>query len=71
MSKYNSIFFFTLMISVFFFFLFSYLFDGGDHIETAVYTFGTIIVILLSFLVSLMYYVIDLLKKQKFIKHTK
>lgn len=71
MSKYISVFFLTLMISVIFLWLFAYLFDGGDYVEAAVYTFGTIIVMLLSFLISLMYYLINLLKKQGFIKHTK
>ena len=74
MSKYISIFFLTLMISIIFSFLFASLFDSGDsgdYVETAVYTFGTIIIILLSFLISLMYYLISLLKKQRFIKHTK
>ena len=68
MSKYISIFFLTLMVSVIFFFLFSNVFDGGDYSETAIYTFGTIIVILLSFLISLMYYLINILNllKRKF-----
>lgn len=64
MSKYISIFFLTLTISLIFFFLFTSLFDGGNPTETAVYTFGTIIVILLSFLISLMYYLINLLKRK-------
>lgn len=71
MSKYISIFFLTLMISIIFFFLFANLFDGDDYAETAVYTFGTVIVILLSFLISLMYYLINLLKRQGFIRYTK
>ena len=64
MSKYISIFFLTLMASVILFFLFAGVFDGGDNTEAAVYTFGTIIVILLSFLISLMYYLINLLKRK-------
>ena len=63
MSKYISIFFSTLTISIFLFFLLTLLFDGGDYIETAIYTFGTIIIILLSFLISLVYYLIHLLKR--------
>lgn len=64
MSKYISIFFLTLMASVILFFLFAGVFDGGDYAESAVYTFGTIIIILLSFLISLMYYLINLLNRK-------
>jgi len=64
MSKYISIFLLTLMASVILFFLFAGVFDGGDYAETAVYTFGTIIIILLSFLISLIYYLINLLKRK-------
>lgn len=65
MSKYISIFFLTLMVSVIFFFLLGNVFDGGDATETAIYIFGTIIVILLSFMISLMYYLINLLNLLK------
>ena len=64
MVKFISIFFLSLFISVILFFIFSNLFEGGDYTETAVYTFGTINVMLLSFLISLMYYLIDLMKKK-------
>lgn len=64
MSKYISIFSLTLMISVIFYFIFLGVFNGSDYAETAIYTFGTIIVILLSFLISLMYYIINLLKRK-------
>lgn len=64
MSKYISIFFLTIVVSIIFFFLFVSVFDGGDYVETAIYTFGTIIVILLSFLISLMYYLINLLNNK-------
>ena len=64
MSKYISIFFLTLMASVILFILFVNVFDGGDYAETAIYTFGTIIIILLLFLISLMYYLINLLKRK-------
>ena len=64
MSKYISIFCLTLVASVILFFLFVGVFDGGDYAETAIYTIGTLIIILLSFLISLMYYIISLLKKQ-------
>ncbi|MGE8081416.1 hypothetical protein [Peribacillus loiseleuriae] len=64
MAKYISVFFLSLMVSVMFFFLFASVFDGGDYAETVIYIFGTIIVILLSFLISLMYYLIDLIKRK-------
>lgn len=64
MSKYVSVFFLTLIASAVLYFVFGNLFDGGDYAETASYTFGTIIVILLSFLISLMYYAINLLKRK-------
>jgi low affinity Fe/Cu permease len=64
MSKYISVFFLTLIAGVVLYFVFGNLFDGGDYAETAIYTFGTIIVILLSFLISLMYYAINLLKRK-------
>ena len=63
MSKYITIFFSTLTVSLFLYFLLTLLFDGGDYLETAIYTFGTIIIILLSFLISLVYYLIHLLKR--------
>lgn len=61
MSKYISIFFLTVMISGFLYFLLGNVFDGGDYAETAIYTFGTIIAILLSFLIALVYYLINLM----------
>ena len=64
MSKYISIFFLILMASIILFYLFAGVFDGGHYAETAVYTIGTIIIILLSFLISLMYYLINLLKRK-------
>ena len=63
MSKY-SVFFLTLIASLVLYFVFIGFFDGGDYAETAIYTFGTIIVILLSFLISLVYYAINLLKRK-------
>lgn len=64
MSKYISIFFLTIIVSIILFFLFVGVFDGGDYPETAIYTFGTIIILLLSFLISLMYYLINLLNNK-------
>lgn len=64
MSKYISIFFSTLMVSLFLYFLLTLLFDGRDYLETAIYTFGTIIIILLSFLISLVYYLIHLVNRR-------
>ncbi|MGN7177180.1 hypothetical protein BK139_14405 [Paenibacillus sp. FSL R5-0490] len=66
MSKYISIFFLGALVSVVFFFIFGSVYmDGGDPAEEAVYTFGTIIVLFLSFVISQIYYLIDLLKKDQ------
>ena len=62
MSKFISMFILLAMCSSIIFFLLLHLFDGGDYVETAIYTFGTIIVILLTLLISLIYYLIDLIK---------
>ncbi len=64
MSKFISMFILIAMCSSFLFFLFLNLFDGGDYVETAIYTFGTIIVILLTLLISLIYYLIDVIKRK-------
>ncbi|USK32579.1 hypothetical protein LIT25_18535 [Bacillus sp. F19] len=66
MGKYIRIFFLTIIVSVVFFFIFSSAYVGNrSPEEIAVYTFGTIIVILLSFLISQIYYLIDLVAKKK------
>lgn len=66
MSKYTSIFFLTLMVCVILFFILGSVFSGGgDPAEEAVYIFGTIISVLLSFLISQMYYLINKLKKRR------
>ena len=65
MAKYIRIFFLTVVVSVILFFIFGSVFiGGGDPAEDAVYTFGTIIVILLSFLISQMYYLINFIKNK-------
>ncbi|WP_175640655.1 hypothetical protein [Metabacillus schmidteae] len=65
MGRYISIFFLTVMVSVVLFFIFgSVFFGGGDPAEDAVYTFGTIIVILLSFVITQIYCFINLIKKK-------
>lgn len=68
MSKYLSIFFLTFFASAILCVMFFNVFDGGNYIETAIYAFGTVMLILLSFLISLMYYLINLvnLKQRKF-----
>ena len=60
MAKYISIFFLCLFVS--FFFIFGNGLGGGDPAETAIYKFEIVTVILISFLISLMYYLIDLIK---------
>ncbi|WP_010676632.1 hypothetical protein [Bacillus timonensis] len=64
MSKFVSIFFLTLLICIVFFYALLNVFDGGDHVESAVYTFGTIILILQAFVIALLYYLIDSVKKK-------
>jgi hypothetical protein len=65
MGKYIRIFFLTIIVSVVFFFIFSSAYVGNrSPEEISVYTFGTIIVILLSFLISQIYYLIDLINKK-------
>ncbi|MCS0788450.1 hypothetical protein NX021_09825 [Cytobacillus firmus] len=66
MSKYISIFFLFAIVSVLLFFIFGSIFmGGGNPAEEAVYIFGTIIVLLLSFIISQLYYLIDLLRKNR------
>ena len=60
MKKYVSIFFLTIMTSVIFFIIFGSVFPAED----AVFTIGIIIVILISFLISQVYYLIDLIEKK-------
>lgn len=65
MSKYISKFFLTLLASVILLFVFSVVYDGGEgYTETWILTFGTIIIVLLSFVIALMYYLIDLIKRK-------
>ena len=66
MNKYIGIFLITTFICVALYGVFGLLFgNGGDIAEDAIKTFGLIIVVLLSFLIAQMFYVIDLLKKRK------
>jgi hypothetical protein len=59
MKKNISTFFLTILANVVLFFILSSMFKGeGDPTEDAVYTFGTIIVILLSLIVSQLYLLI-------------
>ncbi|MEK3856261.1 hypothetical protein [Cytobacillus sp. FSL H8-0458] len=66
MPKYISIFFLFAMVSVLLFFIFGSVFMGGrSPAEEAVYTFGTIIVLLLSLVISQICYLIDLINKKR------
>lgn len=64
MTKYISVFFLTIMVSVILFFMFLVLFGGGVAFEIGVQAWGFVFVVLLSFLISQLYYVIDLIKKK-------
>ena len=63
MSKYISIFFLTIFVSVLLFNLLMSLF-GGDFIETSIIAFGTIVIVLQSFIIAVLYYMLDRLKKK-------
>lgn len=66
MSKYFSIFFLILMVNLIFFNILGSLFmGGGDPTEDLVLTIGTIIIILLSILISQIWYLIDFLKENR------
>ncbi|URT71514.1 hypothetical protein [Cytobacillus firmus] len=66
MSKYIRIFFLGVLVSVLLFFIFGSVFmDGGNPAEEAVYTFGTIIVLFMLFIISQMCYLIDLINKKR------
>ncbi|AGX04671.1 MULTISPECIES: hypothetical protein [Bacillus] len=65
MAKYISIFFLGIGSSIILFFIFASIFDDSSPGEFAAVTFGCIIIILVSFLIALLYYVIDLVKKLK------
>lgn len=65
MKKYISIFFLTIMASSLLFYAFAFIFmGGGDPAEEVIYTFGALIVILLSLLISQMFYLINLVKRK-------
>ncbi|WP_370224187.1 hypothetical protein [Cytobacillus sp.] len=65
MSKYISIFFLFAIVSVLLFFIFGSVFmGGGNPAVEAVYIFGTIVVLLLSFITSQLFYLIDLFKNR-------
>ncbi|NMH68501.1 hypothetical protein HF072_06865 [Bacillus sp. RO3] len=65
MSRYISIFFLCLFVSgILFFIVGSFFMDGGDPAEGVMFLFGVIIVILLSFIISQMYYLIHLVRKK-------
>ncbi|SIE21551.1 Uncharacterised protein [Mycobacteroides abscessus subsp. abscessus] len=65
MAKYISIFFLGIGSSIILFFIFASILDDSSPGEFAAVTFGCIIIILVSFLIALLYYVIDLVKKLK------
>lgn len=65
MSKYISIFFLTIMISMILFLILGAVYMGeGDSAEGVVYIFGTIVVFLLAFIIAQVFYLIDIFKKK-------
>ncbi|WP_335872789.1 hypothetical protein [Bacillus sp. 2205SS5-2] len=66
MARYLSIFFLSVLASIVFFFIIGTLFSGeGSPAEDVVFIFGALIVILLSFLITQMFYIMDLVKTRK------
>jgi hypothetical protein len=65
MSKYISIFFLAIVVSIFLFFPLSALFIGGEGEEGILFMIGIIIILLLSYLIAQMHFLIDILKKRK------
>ncbi|ANB57311.1 putative membrane protein [Anoxybacillus sp. B7M1] len=66
MAKYISIFFLVVGASFILFMLFGSLLDnGGDPAEGAVYIFGTIIVLLLSFIIAQMFYLLHVIRRKR------
>lgn len=64
MSKYISIYSLTVFSSVLLFIIFGSIFiGGGDPAEEAVYTIGTIL-LLLSFLITQIFYLINLFNRK-------
>ncbi|KAB2328345.1 hypothetical protein F7731_25675 [Cytobacillus depressus] len=65
MQKYISVFFLVIFVSVILFFIFAPVYmNGGNPAEEAVHAVGTIIIVLISFLIAQIYYLIDLIKKK-------
>ncbi|RSL31566.1 hypothetical protein D7Z54_20225 [Salibacterium salarium] len=60
MEKYIKIFFGTLVISFVIFFLGNGFFDGGNLLETTILSVGAVIILLLSYLIAQIHYLIDL-----------
>ena len=64
MGKYIKIFFGALVISFIIFFLGNGFFDGGNYLETIILSAGAATILLLSYLVAQIHYLIDLVKKK-------
>jgi len=65
LGKYIKTFFGTLFLSFILFFPLNWFFDGGNFLETTILSVGAVIVILLSYLIAQIYYLIDLIGKSK------
>lgn len=64
MGKYIKSFFAVMVVSVIIYMSGQSIFDGGDHIETEILSVSSIIVLLLSYLIAQVHYLIDLIKKR-------
>jgi hypothetical protein len=65
MSKYISIFFLAIVVSITLFFTLGLLFGGGEGSEGIIFSIGAILILLFCYLIAQMHYLIDTLKKGK------
>ncbi|MGM0838585.1 MAG: hypothetical protein ACQEV7_20825 [Bacillota bacterium] len=65
MSKYISIFFLAIVVSIILFFTLGFLFGGGEGSEGIILAIGAILILLFSYLIAQMHCLIDTLKKRK------
>ncbi|MFG6115771.1 hypothetical protein ACGTN9_11310 [Halobacillus sp. MO56] len=64
MGKYIKSFFATIVVSVIIYMSGQTVFGGGNHLETEILSVGSIIVLLLSYLIAQVHYLIDLIKSK-------
>lgn len=65
MSKYISIFFLAIVVSITLFFTLGILFEGGEGSEGIILSIGAILILFFSYLIAQMHCLIDISKKRK------